>query len=89
MAVSQTYTDHRAKFTYVIDDAVPVEAGNGCTHPDRADKPKISCTVESPESQSPLTSMEMDLGDGDDKLYGGPGADEISGGPGSNVAVQD
>ncbi|WP_247197888.1 calcium-binding protein [Streptomyces sp. GESEQ-35] len=66
VAITQSYTDDRAKFTYVIDDNVPVEAGNGCSHPDSADKTTVSCTVEAPESQSPLNSMEMDLGDGND-----------------------
>ncbi|WP_413102903.1 calcium-binding protein [Streptomyces sp. Inha503] len=77
VAVSQTYTDDRAKFRYVIDDSVPVEAGNGCTHPDSADKTKISCTVEAPESQSPLNSMEMDLGDGDDTVAFDNATDQV------------
>ncbi|MFJ8717691.1 calcium-binding protein [Streptomyces violaceus] len=66
VAVSQSFTSDRSQFTYVIDDVVPISAGSGCGHPDSADKTKISCTVEAPESQSPLNSLEMDLGDGAD-----------------------
>ncbi|WP_010036140.1 MULTISPECIES: calcium-binding protein [Streptomyces] len=66
VAVTQSFTSDRAHFTYVIDDVVPISAGNGCSHPDSADDTRISCTVEAPESQSPLNSMEMDLADGAD-----------------------
>ncbi|MFC8145465.1 calcium-binding protein [Streptomyces paradoxus] len=66
VAVTQSYTGDRSGFVFVIDDVVPVTAGNGCGHPDRKDLTKISCTVEAPESQSPLDSLEMDLGDGAD-----------------------
>ncbi|GAA2068771.1 hypothetical protein GCM10009801_17410 [Streptomyces albiaxialis] len=77
VAIAQSYTDDRSKFTYVIDDSVPVEAGNGCSHPDGADKTRISCTVEAPESQSPLESMEMDLGDGDDSATFDNATDQV------------
>ncbi|MBR8642353.1 calcium-binding protein [Streptomyces tuirus] len=66
VAITQSYTGDRSQFTYVIDDVVPIDAGNGCGHPDSADNTRISCTVEAPESQSPLNSMEMDLADGAD-----------------------
>lgn len=65
-AVTQAFTGDRSQFTYVLDDAVPIDAGNGCGYPDSADHTKISCTVEAPESQSPLNSMETDLADGAD-----------------------
>ncbi|GAA2938591.1 hypothetical protein GCM10011428_66190 [Streptomyces violaceus] len=66
VSVSQSFTSDRSRFTYVIDDVVPISAGSGCGHPDSADQTKISCMVEAPESQSPLSSLEMDLGDGAD-----------------------
>ncbi|MEU2539966.1 calcium-binding protein [Streptomyces iakyrus] len=66
VTVTQSYTGDRSGFVFVIDDVVPVTAGKGCGHPDSKDLTKISCTVEAPESQSPLDSLEMDLGDGAD-----------------------
>ncbi|MFH8902041.1 calcium-binding protein [Streptomyces coeruleorubidus] len=66
VAITQSFTSDRSRFTYVIDDVVPIDAGNRCGHPDSADRTKISCMVEAPESQSPVSSMEMDLADGDD-----------------------
>lgn len=100
VAITQSFTGDRSRFTFVIDDVVPISAGNGCGHPDSADKTKISCTVEAPESQSPLNSMEMDLGDGadtasfdnvTDQVYYfntvelGDGADRWTGATGSRV----
>ncbi|MET9763161.1 calcium-binding protein [Streptomyces sp. NPDC006372] len=66
VSITQSYTGDRSRFTYVIDDVVPIDTGNGCDHPDSADLTRISCTVEAPESQSPLNSLEMDLADGAD-----------------------
>ncbi|MGX1561457.1 calcium-binding protein [Streptomyces sp. NPDC055506] len=100
VAITQSYTDDRSQFTYVIDDVVPISTGTGCGHPDSADKTRISCTVEAPESQSPLNSMEMDLGDGadtasfdnaTDQIYYfntvelGAGADQWTGATGNRV----
>ncbi|WP_171059973.1 calcium-binding protein [Streptomyces montanus] len=77
VAITQSFTSDRTQFTYVIDDVVPINAGNGCGYPDSADTTKISCTVEAPESQSPLDSMEMDLGDGDDTVSVDNATDQI------------
>ncbi|MFG3718770.1 calcium-binding protein [Streptomyces massasporeus] len=66
VAVTQSHTADRSGFVFAIDDVVPVTTGKGCTHPDRTDLTRISCAVEAPESQSPLNSLEMDLGDGTD-----------------------
>ncbi|QWB28348.1 calcium-binding protein [Streptomyces koelreuteriae] len=66
VAITQSFTGDRSRFTFVIDDVVPISTGAGCGHPDSADRTRISCTVEAPESQSPLNSLEMDLGDGAD-----------------------
>ncbi|MFJ8596128.1 calcium-binding protein [Streptomyces sp. NPDC093598] len=66
VTITQSYTGDRSGFVFVIDDAVPVDAGNGCVHPDGKDLTTISCTVGAPESQSPVNSLEMDLGDAAD-----------------------
>ncbi|MEU0050098.1 calcium-binding protein [Streptomyces sp. NPDC006309] len=52
----------------MIDDVVPVGAGNGCVHPDAADHTKVSCTVTAEESQDPYAALAMDLGDRDDTV---------------------
>ncbi|MFG3257092.1 calcium-binding protein [Streptomyces sp. NPDC048172] len=77
VAIEQSYNDDRSQFTFVIDDSVPVETGDGCEHPDASDKTRISCTVEAPESQSPLESLEMDLGDGDDSATFDNATDQV------------
>jgi Ca2+-binding RTX toxin-like protein len=66
VAVTQSYSDDRAQYVYVIDDVVPIAAGNGCSYPDGADRTKISCAVENVDSQSPYAALEADLGDGND-----------------------
>ncbi|MEU1934656.1 calcium-binding protein [Streptomyces coeruleorubidus] len=77
VTVTQSFTADRSQFTYVIDDVVPIDAGNRCGHPDSSDRTRISCTVEAPESQSPLDSMEMDLADGDDTASFDNATDQI------------
>ncbi|MFF7789643.1 calcium-binding protein [Streptomyces sp. NPDC007991] len=77
VAVTQSFTSDRSRFIYVIDDVVPIDAGNGCRHPDSADRSKISCTVETPESQSPLSSLEMDLADRDDTVSFDNATDQV------------
>ncbi|MFJ4558312.1 calcium-binding protein [Streptomyces massasporeus] len=77
VAVTQSHTGDRSGFVFVIDDVVPVTVGKGCTHPDGADLTRISCTVEAPESQSPLNSLEMDLGDGADTASYANATDQI------------
>ncbi|MGA4843633.1 calcium-binding protein [Streptomyces sp. G45] len=49
--------------TYVIDDAVTITAGDGCSHPSAADRTKVTCTVTTLESQDPYATLEMGLGD--------------------------
>ncbi|MFE9649730.1 calcium-binding protein [Streptomyces sp. NPDC006365] len=62
--VDESFTDgSKDTITYVIEDIVPISAGNGCVHPDPADRAKVSCTVAALDSQSPYTTMRMDLGD--------------------------
>ncbi|KPI05842.1 Hemolysin-type calcium-binding region protein [Actinobacteria bacterium OK074] len=54
--------------SYVIDDVVPIAAGDGCTHPDSADATKVACTVPELDSQDPYAVFEADLGDGNDGI---------------------
>ncbi|MEV0116938.1 calcium-binding protein [Streptomyces sp. NPDC050844] len=56
------------EITYVIDDEVPVSAGDGCSHPDGSDGTKVSCTVATLESQDPYATLKLALGDGDDTV---------------------
>ncbi|MEV8022087.1 calcium-binding protein [Streptomyces sp. NPDC086554] len=56
------------EITYVIDDDVPVSAGDGCSHPDGADDTKVSCTVATLESQDPYATLKLALRDGDDTV---------------------
>jgi serralysin len=77
VTVDESFTGDDMQITYVIDDVVPITAGNGCGYPDSGDNTKISCTVETPESQSPLNSLEMDLGDGDDTVTTTNNTDQI------------
>ncbi|MFG2023042.1 calcium-binding protein [Streptomyces sp. NPDC048825] len=67
VTVTESFTSD-TDLTYVIDDAVPINAGNGCSYPDSADDTKVSCTVETVDSQSPYDSLVMDLADSDDVL---------------------
>ncbi|MFG2501516.1 calcium-binding protein [Streptomyces sp. NPDC048441] len=65
-AVTASISTGSEKITYVIDDAVPVSAGDGCSYPDAADRTKVSCTVATLESQDPYATLKLVLGDGDD-----------------------
>jgi Ca2+-binding RTX toxin-like protein len=67
VTVTESYTSD-TDLTYVIDDVVPISAGDGCNHPDSADDTKVSCTVVTVDSQSPYNSLIMDLADSDDSL---------------------
>ncbi|WP_369211581.1 calcium-binding protein [Streptomyces flavofungini] len=56
------------KITYVLDDAVQVKAGEGCSYPSRTDPTKVSCTVTTLESQDPYPTLRLLLGDGNDTV---------------------
>lgn len=56
------------KTTFVIDDVESITPGNGCSHPDSGDDTKVSCTLDTPESQSPYRYLEVDTADGDDTV---------------------
>lgn len=68
VTVKASISDGSEKITYVIDDAVPVSAGDGCSYPDSADRTKVSCTVDTLETQDPYATLMLALGDGDDTL---------------------
>ncbi|MEU6536222.1 calcium-binding protein [Streptomyces sp. NPDC047000] len=81
VTITQTGTTNRTDPpSYVIDDVVPIIARSGCTHPDAADRTKVSCTVP-PEDASmdvPAT-LVMWLGDGDDTATVHTGAGIVNG----------
>jgi Ca2+-binding RTX toxin-like protein len=69
---------------FVIDDVVPIEAGQNCTHPDEADLTRVTCTVETTDPN--LMDLDVSLGDLDDTLDArSPGEQHGEGGPGDDV----
>ncbi|WP_030672058.1 calcium-binding protein [Streptomyces sp. NRRL B-1347] len=54
--------------TYVIDDVVTIKAGSGCTYPSSSDRTKVSCKVDTLESQDPYPTFELLAGDRDDTV---------------------
>ncbi|MGW0706705.1 calcium-binding protein [Streptomyces sp. NPDC002643] len=56
------------QFTYLIDDVVAVNAGNGCAYPNAKDRTKVSCTVTVLETQDPYASARFYLADGNDTV---------------------
>ncbi|MFD8811031.1 calcium-binding protein [Streptomyces sp. NPDC059627] len=76
-AVTGTLTADKTGMTYVIDDVVPIDAGQGCVHPDSADRTKVSCTVTFIDTQDPYAALIVDLGDRDDTLAYKNNTDQI------------
>jgi serralysin len=69
---------------FVIDDVVPIEAGQNCTHPDEADLTRVTCTVETTDQK--IMNLDVVLGDMDDTLDArAPGKPHGEGGPGDDV----
>ncbi|KDN79129.1 calcium-binding protein [Streptomyces olindensis] len=68
VTVTATITDDSERITYLIDDAVPVDAGTDCTYPSDTDRTKVACTVGTLDSQDPYPTLRMSLGDGDDAV---------------------
>ncbi|MBB5102494.1 calcium-binding protein [Streptomyces spectabilis] len=54
--------------TYVIDDVVTIKAGSGCTYPTSSDRTKVSCKVDTRDSQDPYATLELSTGDRDDTV---------------------
>ncbi|MGP3970703.1 calcium-binding protein [Streptomyces sp. 6N223] len=68
----------------VIDDVVPIEAGQNCVHPDEADLTRVICTVETTDPK--LVHLDVTLGDLNDTLESrAPGKPHVEGGPGDDV----
>ncbi|MGP4113921.1 calcium-binding protein [Streptomyces sp. 4N509B] len=73
----ENYTD------FVINDIVPIEAGEGCVHPDAADTTRVVCTLT--EFGDYWTRVIVDLGDGSDELFLSVGDENhVSGGDGQD-----
>lgn len=68
VTVKASISDGSEEITYVIDDAVPVNAGDGCSYPDSADRTKVACEVATLETQDPYATLQLALGDGDDTI---------------------
>ncbi|GGR93310.1 hypothetical protein GCM10010252_34960 [Streptomyces aureoverticillatus] len=61
-------------YDFTVDDRVPLTAGEGCAHPDPADRTKVVCTVPPPgDSASDLEKLVADTGDGNDRVTVDPG----------------
>jgi serralysin len=69
---------------FVIDDVVPIEAGQNCIYPNEADSTRVICTVETTDPD--LMDLDITLGDMDDTLDArSPGEQHGEGGPGDDV----
>ncbi|MGW7071052.1 calcium-binding protein [Streptomyces sp. NPDC054855] len=66
VTVTASMSEGSEEITYVIDDAVAINAGEGCSYPDSADRTHVSCTVATLETQDPYATFKLGLGDGDD-----------------------
>ncbi|MFI7383504.1 calcium-binding protein [Streptomyces sp. NPDC049813] len=66
--VTATKADGSADISYVIDDVVPIDAGDGCTYPDATDRTAVTCTVTTLDSQDPYATLQLGLGDQDDTV---------------------
>ncbi|MEV0522288.1 calcium-binding protein [Streptomyces sp. NPDC050439] len=64
--VTASRSEGSEEITYVIDDVIAINAGEGCSYPDSADRTAVSCTVATLETQDPYATLKLALGDGDD-----------------------
>jgi Ca2+-binding RTX toxin-like protein len=84
-----TITNGANATVIVVDDVVPIEAGEGCTHPDEADPTRVTCA----HSGSGSGQLIAELGDMNDAIdvrtesysfvLAGPGDDVLTGTDGS------
>ncbi|QOV37809.1 calcium-binding protein [Streptomyces ferrugineus] len=69
-----TVTESAADYddiTYVIDDVVPIDPGNGCAYLSDVDHTKVSCKVKIEEmATDPYNTLFVELGDGEDTASG-------------------
>ncbi|WP_143671240.1 calcium-binding protein [Streptomyces sp. Ru87] len=80
-------TDANGQTEFTIDDAVPIDPGAGCAHPDPADLTEVVCRLT--EFGDFWTRVYADTGDQNDDLtiragnenaiHGGPGDDSLNG----------
>lgn len=69
---------------FIINDQVPITAGEGCVHPDDSDPTYVVCTLT--ESGDYWTNVIVDLGDKTDRLTNRAGDENsIDGGPGDDA----
>ena len=61
---------------YVIDDSVPISTGSACTHPVSTDLTKVSCLVEKMDLPDPYATLEMRLGDRNDRVRADNASDQ-------------
>jgi hypothetical protein len=75
-----TITDGAGPLDYVIDDVVPIEAGEGCAHPGGGDLTLVVCSL-APEDEG-QGWFDISLGDMNDSIDAGSTAGgEVYGGP--------
>jgi Ca2+-binding RTX toxin-like protein len=71
VTVTESTADYGDVITYVIDDVVPIDPGNGCVYLSDADRTKVSCKVKIEEmATDPYSTLFVELGDGDDTIRG-------------------
>ncbi|MFI6080364.1 hypothetical protein ACIBBB_05175 [Streptomyces sp. NPDC051217] len=89
--INETTVDFTAneKYRFTIRDKVRIFAGPGCAYPDREDRTTVTCTTYPPgDRASELTSLVVNLADGDDRLTMAANSHaytRIDGGPGDDV----
>ncbi|MCF3121148.1 calcium-binding protein [Streptomyces arenae] len=82
-------------YDVTIDDRVAITAqqGSGCTHPDSADRTRVTCTIAAPgDRASDLITLGLHLGDKNDKATIAPGNHaylQIHGGAGNDTLKGD
>jgi Ca2+-binding RTX toxin-like protein len=72
---------------FLVDDVVPVAAGDGCVHPDESDPTRVLCVSQVRPGQLGPPSLHVDLDEGDDALLEPTGVTETAifrGGPGDD-----
>jgi serralysin len=79
-----TVTNGAGPLDYVIDDVVPIEAGEGCVHPTEGDLTRVVCSV-APEDETEAF-FDIDLGTMNDTIdVEATAGGEVDGGPGDDV----
>jgi serralysin len=79
-----TITQGAGPRDFVIDDVVPIQAGEGCAHPDEGDLTRVVCTVAPVDEGHAY--FYIDLGDMNDTLEASSSeSGEVSGGPGDDT----